>query len=301
MIEYNKLENWESDYYIATNQEIGTVVSTERVPGDDWEYMLFPVSKGDKVYVHAKGGKTPRALAILDDEYKMIFNSDYGELVEKTYNIEQDGFVIINNYTLHTAEPKVLHYPFSQDNTDLGRVYTTHNHGVDTTEDYQARNIGKGYIHDNPIDITKDVSEAHIDEYIKPVEGSKYLGPISAFSWFWNIYPVKKGDAYNVTGGSGSSPRLWIFMDENQNCLSWGNQNTYYSNHKIVADNDGYIGLCSQKNRANEPYKFIFLGNESNKENNRNIGTGYMNYVPNAEGKVYVDDVRCDILCNHKE
>lgn len=610
MIEYNKLDNWVADSYIITNQAIGAVVSNERHTNDSWDCMLFPVSKGDNIFIIAQGGDDPRAVAILDDEYKLIYHSDAQAKTNRMMNIEQDGFVIVNNRKSTFTTPEVLHYPFSQDNTDLGRVYTTHNHGEDTTEEYQvtigenvypavkignqlwtaknldenlgtlgvdewyyngrsdktrlnsktdysrnitattyygiqdnvydwdtgeqksmyspaktagsnlhlcveinlsspavstqsflptirhydtdssergsykaldrlyipqgesygkfdittsvlsylylwqisvegnednvgitvsmnvrfsygtvdcgtnaitvpqalaneedaksnnygklyswnninsnlsnlglkgwrwassddynelmtidptgdifsdvsaggtnetglslvntgrydaaatsvfagnnqmfywsnttasteyiayglrrvnhavtieafgkatgralrlvldlpedgslpdgtvrlektnqARNIGEGYIHDNPIDITEDVREAHPDEYIKPVAGSKYDGPIAAATWFWNIYPVKKGDAYNVTGWSDSSPRLWIFMDENQKCLSWGSQNTYYSNHKIVADRDGYVGLCSQRNRANEPYKFIFLGNESNKEN----------------------------------
>lgn len=62
----------------------------------------------------------------------------------------------------------------------------------------------------------------------------------------------------------------------------------------------GTVRLEKTNQARNIGKGYIQDNNESNKQNNRNIGTGYMNYVPNDEGKVYVDDVRCEILCNHK-
>lgn len=141
MVEYNHLDKWESNSYITTNQAIGDVVSTERHYDNIEECMLFPVSKGDKIFINVQGYNRARGVAILDDEYKLVYQSPAEELTNSNFDIEQDGFVIVNNRKSTFTTPKVLHYPFTQDNTDLGRVYTTH--------DNSTRNVGKGYIQDN--------------------------------------------------------------------------------------------------------------------------------------------------------
>ena len=193
MIEYNKLDNWIEGYFIRNNQNIGTVVPIEPTPNSDWKYQVIQVSKGDKVYCRFSGGSSARAIAILDDEYKMVYNSGANVSINGTYVIEQDGFIILETWS---SNPLAYHYPFSQDNTDLGRVFTTHNHGDEETEG--SRNIGKGYIQDKdyqPGDLDVNEQMSLLGKYGVTKIGNQLwttenldeeLGTIGVDEWYYN-------------------------------------------------------------------------------------------------------------------
>ena len=61
----------------------------------------------------------------------------------------------------------------------------------------------------------------------------------SAFSYL--IYPCKKGDVFTLTGGGGSSARLWVFTDNTYKLLSKSSSNATATAETIEAPSDGYI------------------------------------------------------------
>lgn len=83
--------------FIATNADVGDIVSLTPTFSADWEYLIVDCVQGDRFYVDETGASTARAWAFIDSNNVMLAKSESGLIKDIIIAPQNTAKVIFNN------------------------------------------------------------------------------------------------------------------------------------------------------------------------------------------------------------
>lgn len=176
--------------------------------------------------VNGFGGNSPRLWAFTDASYKIMARAEANTTGENLCLFTPAGasYFIINTNTTDESYSNATFYPDSTAPKNYKVITFTAN----------------GYI--------------AIGNNAKATPST----PVTDFAYSYAIEACKIGDMFIVNGASGRSPRLWAFIDSENNILSRADESITGTNLEIVApDNAAYI-ILNNSNLTARSYKLNY-------------------------------------------
>lgn len=215
--------------YINTNVNVGDVVNlTPQVSSGNYKYSITKVNPGDVIIINGVGGGDARLWAFIDNQNRLLLNSDA--------NISQSNFELI-------APPNSVAIIINSTSvTDCYLISGAIKDVNDTLYSFQQQ-IGSVL----PITDTGKYLETGT-----PSVGQKIsLKPVTSASLvYYTIMRVNPNDSFIINGFGGEAPALWCFVDVNFVILSKSIANLLASNLEITAPaNAAYLIINNKQNR----------------------------------------------------
>lgn len=228
-----KVENLTSDFslgYFTTNQGVGNKTNSSVTTSQNFAHAMFEVSEGDIFKINTKGGNAPRAYCITDKEYTILEVSNDGETVNKTLNIMQDGYLLLNsaNDIAYSVE-KTVRLKF----LDLENAIEKSNE-VNTIKD-QINTLNSSL---------DDMAKCFVDNYEIEnitIEDNWYEkdGAISDYNGttFGHCeINVKSGEQYKIKTKCGSNVYGYLILTKEGNVSRTSNSESYGTEHDFDID-----------------------------------------------------------------
>ena len=227
---YIRTGEWVSDYYVATNGDIGSTVNVESPSSNsNFAYVVVEVAIGDVLKVTALGGSASRAWTFTDAYYKIISHANSGVFAnDLVLTAPANGYLICNSQK--TALGETLDYKVLKKTLVTAKVKFAE---VDENIVEKA-STDIGVIIDNWLYKSTIQDNVSVGDTVTttPVNNSQYASIIVACS---------KDDKFIVTGTGGSSALLWAFTDTSYKLLSKSSASVSERDLLIIASANGYL------------------------------------------------------------
>ena len=218
------------DFMIATNKNVGEVVDITPIPFTGMRCAIIPCKVGDFFTISTKGGMTNRAIAFTDSEYKLLYASTVGALLENyVVQATTDGFLIVND----ANNLKSYYGRFNADNTSESLKMLENS----VVEKLKFSELGK-----------------YIDTSVENVNVKNPT--LTNDSLKHSVTECTEGDIFIIAGRGGIKPRLWAFTDENYKVIKRAAVKDYDC-EKIVAPYKAKYLIVNTIHSHEDCYKII--------------------------------------------